>query len=81
MSSSYGPFVEHLIKSVVENPDQVEIEEDVDGHTRTFYVNVNPEDVGKVIGKSGRVVTAIRSVVSAVAAKSREKAFVKIVTD
>lgn len=79
--STYGSFVEHLVKSVVENPDQVEVEEDADGHTRTFYVNVNPEDVGKVIGKSGRVVSAIRCVVSAVAAKSREKAFVKIVTD
>lgn len=79
--STYGTFVEHLIKSVVENPDQVEIEEDSDGNTRTFYVNVNPEDVGKVIGKAGRVVSAIRCVVSAVAAKSRERAFVKIVTD
>jgi predicted RNA-binding protein YlqC (UPF0109 family) len=79
--STYGGFVEHLIKSVVEDPGQVEIEEDSEGNTRTFYVNVNPEDVGKVIGKSGRVVSAIRCVVSAVAAKSREKAFVKIVTD
>jgi hypothetical protein len=49
--------------------------------TRTFYVRVSPDDVGKIIGKSGRVVSAIRCVVSAVAAKSREKAFVKIVTD
>jgi predicted RNA-binding protein YlqC (UPF0109 family) len=49
--------------------------------TRTFFVRCSPEDVGKVIGKSGRVVSAIRCVVSAVAAKSREKAFVKIVTD
>lgn len=79
--SEYAGFVEHLIKSVVENPDQVEIEDESEGNTRTFYVNVNPEDVGKVIGKSGRVVSAIRCVVSAVAAKSREKAFVKIVTD
>ena len=79
--STYGGFVEHLIKSVVEVPDEVEIEEDVEGNTRTFFVNVNQEDVGKVIGKSGRVVSAIRCVVSAVAAKSREKAYVKIVTD
>jgi len=79
--STYAPFVEHLVKSVVENPDQVEIEEVSEGNTRTFFVTVNPEDVGKVIGKSGRVVSAIRCVVSAVAAKSREKAFVKIETD
>lgn len=78
---SYRPFVEHLIKSVVENPDVVEIDEEVDNGTRTFHVSVDPEDVGKVIGKSGRVVSAIRCVVSAVASKSRERAFVKIVTD
>jgi len=79
--SSYRAFVEVLVKSVVENPDEVHIDEETEMGTRTFYVRVSQEDVGKVIGKSGRVVTAIRFVVSAVAAKSREKAFVKIVTD
>jgi uncharacterized protein len=78
---SYSPFVEHLIKSVVEDPDGIEIEEEEDNGTRTFYVRVSQDDIGKVIGKSGRVVSAIRCVVSAVAAKSREKAYVKIVTD
>ena len=79
--SNYGEFVERLVKSVVENPDEVEIEEDAEGNTRTFYVTVNPDDVGKVIRKSGRVVSAIRCVVSAVASKSREKAYVKINTE
>lgn len=78
---SYIAFVEEIVTGVVEHPDQVEISEDVDGHTRTFYVKVATDDVGKVIGRSGRVVSAIRCVVSAVAAKSREKAFVKIVTE
>lgn len=78
---SYRPFVETLVRSVVENPDVIEIEEEQEQGTRTFYVRVAPEDVGKVIGKTGRVVSAIRCVVSAIAAKSREKAFVKIVTD
>ncbi len=78
---SYGNFVEALVKGVVEEPDRVEIDEELDGHTRTFFVRVADDDVGKVIGKSGRVVSAIRCVVSAVAAKEREKAFVKIVTE
>ncbi len=78
---SYRPFVEKLIKEVVESPDQVEIEEEEEDGVRTFFVRVAPDDVGKVIGKSGRVVSAIRCVVSAVAAKSQEKAFVKIVTE
>lgn len=78
---SYRPFIETLVKSVVEKPEEIQIDEETEMGTRTFYVRVSPEDVGKVIGKSGRVVSAIRCVVSAVAAKSREKAFVKIVTD
>lgn len=78
---SYVGLVEHLVKAVVEQPDAVSIEEEEDHGTRTFYVTVAPEDVGKVIGKSGRVVSAIRCVVSAVAAKSRERAFIKIPTD
>jgi predicted RNA-binding protein YlqC (UPF0109 family) len=78
---SYRAFVEELVKSVVEDPDSIEIEEEEQNGTRTFYISVAPDDVGKVIGKSGRVVSAIRCVVSAVAAKSREKAFVKILTE
>ncbi|MBI1756707.1 MAG: KH domain-containing protein [Fimbriimonas ginsengisoli] len=78
---SYRPFVEALVRSVVEHPEDVRIEEEVDGSTRIFFVHVAPDDVGKVIGKSGRVVSAIRCVVSAVAAREREKAFVKVPTE
>jgi predicted RNA-binding protein YlqC (UPF0109 family) len=78
---SYRPFVEEVIKLVVDSPEVVEIDEDVEGTTRTFFVRVAKDDVGKVIGKSGRVISAIRAVVSAIAAKQREKAFVKIVTE
>lgn len=78
---SYTGFVQKVITGVVDQPELVEIDEEVAGNVRTFYVKVAQEDVGKVIGRSGRVVSAIRCVVSAVAAKSREKAFVKVVTD
>ena len=78
---SYGPLVESLVKGVVDSPDKVTIEEELEMGTRTFHVTVEPDDVGKVIGKSGRVINAIRFVVSAVASKSREKAYVKVVTE
>ncbi len=78
---SYAPLVESLVKGVVQHADQVQIEEEMSGHTRTFIVRVADEDVGKIIGKSGRVVSAIRCVVSAVAARDQERAFVKIDTD
>ncbi|MBV6490745.1 MAG: KH domain-containing protein [Fimbriimonadaceae bacterium] len=78
---SYSTLVETLVKGVVEDPSAVEIEETVEGHTRTFFVRVADNDIGKVIGKSGRVVSAIRSVVSAVASRDRERAFVKILPE
>ncbi len=77
----YRPLVETLIRAVVEKPEALEIEEETEAGARTFYVRVDPEDVGKVIGKRGQVISNIRCVVSAVASKSREKAFVKVVTE
>lgn len=77
---SYSPFVTELVKSIVASPDEVEIDETVEGNVRTFNIKVSQEDVGKVIGKSGRVISAIRQVVSAIASKSKEKAYVKVVT-
>lgn len=78
---SYKPFVEQVVKAVVDHPDEVSVEEEVEMGTRTFYVKVNDEDRGKVIGKAGRVVSAVRCVVSAIASKSREKAYVRVVTE
>jgi predicted RNA-binding protein YlqC (UPF0109 family) len=78
---SYTPFVESLVKSLVAQPESVSIDEVLDQGTRTINVRVHQEDVGKVIGKNGRVISAIRCVVSAIASKSRERAYVKIVTE
>lgn len=77
---SAAPFLDELIRKLVSNPAAVEVEEEVDGHTRTFHITVDPDDTGKVIGKSGKVINAIRQVVSAIAAKGQERAFVKINT-
>jgi predicted RNA-binding protein YlqC (UPF0109 family) len=78
---SYRPLVEHLIKSVVTEPDSVSVKESKDREGLVYHVVVSPNDVGKVIGKGGRVVSAIRYVVSAAAAKGRQKAYIKVLTD
>lgn len=79
--AAYRPFVEEVVRSMVDQPDEVSIEERYSDGARTFFVTVAADDVGKVIGKGGRVVSALRCVVSAIASKSREKAFVKVITD
>ena len=74
-------LISTIARALVDDPDSVQVTEIEGDHNSLIELKVAKGDVGKVIGKSGRVVSAIRCVVSAVAAKSREKAYVKIVTD
>lgn len=79
--ANFVPLIENLVQSIVAEPEAVSVEEKKDRDGTTYFVRVAPNDVGKVIGKSGRVVSAIRYVVSAAASKARLKAFVKVVTE
>ena len=57
--------LEHLVKGIVDNPDEVVITEKEGRRGTTLEVRVHPEDIGKVIGRSGRTARALRAVVSA----------------
>ena len=59
----------HLCRSMVSEPDEVGIETSVDGEKVRLDVTVHPDDMGRVIGRRGRVASAIRTVVGAAAAK------------
>ncbi len=71
-------LVEVIVKALVDNPDNVEINERVDKKTTILEVRVADSDMGKVIGKQGRIAKAIRSVVKAAAAKEDRKVIVAI---
>ncbi len=71
-------LVEIIAKSLVDAPDQVVVTETTDEHTITVELTVAPDDMGKVIGKSGRIAKAIRTVVKAAASKSDKKVIVDI---
>jgi len=59
--------LEHLVRGIVDHPDDVIVRSANRGRGLLYEVRVNPEDLGKVIGRSGRTATAIRTVVGALA--------------
>ncbi|MGI6735747.1 MAG: KH domain-containing protein [Anaerovoracaceae bacterium] len=72
-------LVKVIAKSLVDDPDAVEVTETVDKQTTVVQLRVAPEDMGKVIGKQGRIAKALRTVVKAAAMKARKKVVVEIV--
>ncbi len=71
-------LVEVITKALVDEPEKVVITERQEGKTTVIEVRVSDNDMGKVIGKQGRIAKAIRSVVKAAAAKEDKKVVVEI---
>lgn len=65
--------LELIITNLVNNKDEVSIEEIVDGNTVTYKVKVSKDDMGKVIGRQGKVARSIRTVMKSVSAKENKK--------
>ena len=72
-------LVEVIAKSLVEKPDEVVVTEKVNGKHTTIELHVAPSDMGKVIGKQGRIAKAIRAVVKAASMKDDIRVDVDIV--
>ena len=62
--------LEHLVKGIVDNPEEVTVSEKNGRRGQTLEVRVNPDDIGKVIGRNGRTARSLRTVVSALAGRS-----------
>lgn len=62
-------LVEYVAKALVDKPDAVAVSEVADGNTTIFELEVDEHDVGKVIGRQGRVVRGIRALVKAAATR------------
>ena len=71
-------LVEVIAKALVDNPDGVVVTESMKGEDTLIELKVAPADMGKVIGKQGRIAKAIRSVVKAAASKEDRKVIVEI---
>ena len=72
-------LLEVIIKGLVDDKDSVSIDEKITKDTVTLSVKLNKNDMGRVIGKQGRMAKSIRSVVKAVAGKERKKVNIEFV--
>ena len=68
-----------LVKDLVDNPDKIEITEIEDGKATTLELRVDPSDMGKVIGRQGKIAKAIRVLMKAYAVKENKKINVEII--
>ncbi|KGK88487.1 putative RNA-binding protein YlqC (UPF0109 family) [Clostridium pascui] len=71
-------LVEIIAKSLVDSPDMVQVNEITGEQSVILELKVAPEDMGKVIGKQGRIAKAIRTVVKAAAIKENKRVVVEI---
>jgi predicted RNA-binding protein YlqC (UPF0109 family) len=72
-------LVEYLAKGLVDKPDEVRVERTEREDGIMLELHVAPEDVGKVIGRQGRIARALRTLVRASAARSNERALLEII--
>ncbi|WP_202079875.1 KH domain-containing protein [Caldalkalibacillus salinus] len=71
-------LIETVAKALVDHPEDVRVSSKENERSITFQLNVHPDDVGKVIGKQGRIANALRTVVYASATKGGKKVYVDI---
>jgi predicted RNA-binding protein YlqC (UPF0109 family) len=62
-----APALEHLVKGIVDHPDQVQVAAKNSPRGEVLEVRVHPEDLGRVIGRAGRTAKALRTLISALA--------------
>jgi predicted RNA-binding protein YlqC (UPF0109 family) len=73
------PFVEYVVKALVDHPDEVSVTEVETERAVIFELRLNQTDIGKIIGKSGRTINAIRSLLMSAAAKHGKRVMVEII--
>jgi len=74
-------LVEYIVKSLVDKPEAVEVNETQGEAVTIIEIRTAPEDAGKVIGRDGRIANSIRTIVKAASAKQQRKISVEILTE
>ncbi len=71
-------LLEYIARSLVDNPESVQIKERIGRYTVTYELSVHPSETGKIIGRSGRVAKAIRDLMSVAAARQNKRVHIDI---
>lgn len=74
-------FVEYIIKNLVDYPDKVKINEVGGTHTLILELSVEKSDIGKVIGKKGKTINAVRTLLMSVASRNNMRVNLEILED
>ncbi len=79
--TTVAEIVEMLIKALVDEPDEVQVTENKGEKTLVIEARVAKKDMGKVIGRSGRTIDSLRTIVAACGAKRRQRCIFQIIED
>ncbi|MGR9050178.1 KH domain-containing protein [Halobacillus litoralis] len=71
-------LIETIVTPLVDYPDDIVVDEKEEDHKVVYHLTVHPDDVGKVIGKNGRIAKAIRTVVYAAGSDSEKRIYLDI---
>lgn len=71
-------LLEYVLTSIVENPEEVKIEENEEEGVINYTISVAKDDMGKVIGKNGKIIKAIRNVAKIPAVKSNKRIYINL---
>jgi len=72
-------FLEHVVKQLIEYPDELAVTRHDEGKRVTYFLTMRQSDIGKVIGKSGHTIEALRTLVSSASSRNGQRASVEIV--
>ena len=72
-------FVDYVVKALVDNPEDVKIVTEAEGDCKVIKITCRKEDVGKIVGKKGKTIIALRSLVGGAASRLQEKVSVEVI--